>query len=184
MAQKEVAGKSVATQTSSVVAGKGALEGILVGSGAVKDPAAQSQVLQGARELVKQLLSQNPNSPRVSREALDKAITELDKKISRQVDKILHNPKFQAMESAWRGLKFLVDSTDFSQNIRLKLLCASKDELHEDFEIAPNIMASGLYYHLYKQEYGTHGGQPYSSVIANYDFGPGARDVGDRKSVV
>lgn len=53
MAQKEVAGKSVATQTSSVVAGKGALEGILVGSGAVKDPAAQSQVLQGARELVK-----------------------------------------------------------------------------------------------------------------------------------
>ncbi|CSB72190.1 type VI secretion system protein ImpC [Vibrio cholerae] len=29
------------------------------------------------------------------------------------MDEILHNSQFQAMESAWRGLKLFVDRTDF-----------------------------------------------------------------------
>nr|WP_297323356.1 type VI secretion system contractile sheath large subunit [uncultured Bartonella sp.] len=40
-------------------------------------------------------------------------IAELDRKISLQVNQILHDKQFQAVEAAWRGLKFVVERTDF-----------------------------------------------------------------------
>jgi type VI secretion system protein ImpC len=39
------------------------------------------------------------------------------------------------------------------------------------------VVSSGLYKHVYTAEYGQFGGQPFSSIIANYDFGPGPSDL-------
>jgi type VI secretion system protein ImpC len=104
-------------------------------------------------------------------------IVELDRKLSRQLDEIMHNPVFQKMESAWRGAKFLVDRTDFRENIRLEILSVSKEDLLADFQDSPEIPKSGLYKQIYSREFGQFGGSPVGAMVANYEFGPGSQDI-------
>ena len=104
-------------------------------------------------------------------------IAEIDQKLSRSSTQILHNEEFQKLESAWRGLKFVVDRTDFRQNIKIEMLNVSKDDLLTDFEDSPEVVKSGLYKHVYTAEYGQFGGKPVGAIVANYDFGPGRQDV-------
>ena len=96
---------------------------------------------------------------------------------SRQIDEIIHNPTFQKLESAWRGLKFVVDRTDFRENIKVELLNCSKEDLLADFEDSPEVPKSGLYKLVYSAEFGQFGGRPYGAIIANYEFGPGPQDI-------
>ena len=104
-------------------------------------------------------------------------IAEIDSKMSLQLDAILHHPDVQKVESAWCSLKFLVDNTDFRENIKIEILNVTKDELLEDFEDAPEIPKSGLYRTVYTSEYGQFGGQPYGALIGNYEFGAGPQDM-------
>ncbi|EPG4211694.1 type VI secretion system contractile sheath domain-containing protein, partial [Klebsiella michiganensis] len=67
---------------------------------------------------------------------IDHHIAELDYQISRQLDAVMHHPEFQKVESLWRGLKQLVDSTDYRQNVKTEILDVSKDDLRQDFEDA------------------------------------------------
>ncbi|CND15699.1 EvpB family type VI secretion protein [Yersinia frederiksenii] len=108
---------------------------------------------------------------------LDGHIAALDDQISRQLDAVMHHPDFQRVESGWRGLKFLVDRTDFRQNVKIELLDVSKEDLRQDFEDCPEIVQSGLYRHTYIQEYDTPGGEPIGSVISNYEFDAGPQDI-------
>ena len=82
------------------------------------------------------------------------------------------------MESAWRSLKFLIDRTDFRKNVKIDLLDVSKDELAEDFEDSPETIQSGLYRHVYADEYDTPGGEPYGTMIANFEFDSSSPDIG------
>ncbi|STV72925.1 EvpB/family type VI secretion protein [Klebsiella michiganensis] len=83
---------------------------------------------------------------------IDHHIAELDYQISRQLDAVMHHPEFQKVESLWRGLKQLVDSTDYRQNVKTEILDVSKDDLRQDFEDAPELIQSGLYWqHLHRR---------------------------------
>ena len=115
---------------------------------------------------------------KIDKVVLDHHISEIDRKISAQLDAILHNPAFQAMEAAWRSLKFLVDRTDFKKNVKIDLVDVSKEELAEDFEDAPETIQSGLYKHVYTSEYDTPGGEPYGAIVSNYSFNSLPPDVG------
>ncbi|MDY6951664.1 MAG: type VI secretion system contractile sheath large subunit [Thermodesulfobacteriota bacterium] len=132
---------------------------------------------KGVEALIAQLLEPGRVVPKISKAIVDEMIAELDNKLSLQVDAILHNTEFQKLESAWRSLKYLVDNTDFRENTKLEILNASKDDLIEDFEDAPEIPKSGLYKTVYTAEYGQFGGEPYAAMIGNYDFGPGPQDM-------
>ena len=132
---------------------------------------------QGVEVLLKELFSNKAQAERVDKRMVDHMIAELDKKIGAQMDEILHLPEFQALESTWRGLKFLVDRTEFRENIKVELMNASKEDLLEDFEDCGDITKSGLYQHVYTGEYGQFGGQPVGMMIGAYDFGPNGADV-------
>jgi type VI secretion system protein ImpC len=132
---------------------------------------------KGLEALISQLIEPGKEVEKVSKAFVDDMIAELDKKMSIQLDTILHNEEFQKLESSWRSLKFLVDRTDFRENIKIELLNVTKEELLEDFEDAPEVPKSGLYKTVYTAEYGQFGGKPYSAMIGNYDFGPGPQDV-------
>jgi type VI secretion system protein ImpC len=131
----------------------------------------------GIKALMKELLSPKHQNEKVDKAFADALIAEIDEKISKQVDVILHHEAFQKLESSWRGLKFLVDHTDFRENIKVEMLNVSKNDLMQDFEDAPEITKSGLYRIAYTQEYGTFGGKPYGCMFANYEFGPGPQDI-------
>ncbi|MFP4667972.1 MAG: type VI secretion system contractile sheath large subunit [Desulfobacterales bacterium] len=132
---------------------------------------------QGIQAFIDELLKPEREGEKVSKAIVDEMIAELDRKLSAQVNEILHNQDFQKLESAWRSLKYLVDNTDFRENIKLSILNASKQDLLDDFEDAPEINQSGLYQTVYTKEYGQFGGEPYGAIIGNYDFGPGPQDM-------
>jgi type VI secretion system protein ImpC len=114
---------------------------------------------------------------RIDKAVLDNQIGEIDRKISAQLDEVLHHPSFQKMESGWRSLKFLIDRTDFRKNVKIDLLDVSKEELGEDFEDSPETIQTGLYKHVYTEEYDTPGGEPYSTMISNFEFDSLSPDI-------
>jgi type VI secretion system protein ImpC len=131
---------------------------------------------RGVQAFITQLLGSSPGQ-KIDKKMVDGMIAEIDQKLSGQIDEILHHEKFQKLESAWRGLKLLVDRTDFRENVKINLVNCSKDDLLTDFEDSPEVAKSGLYKTLYTGEYGQFGGEPYGAIIANYNFGPGAQDI-------
>jgi len=132
---------------------------------------------KGIQAFIGDLLTPQRKGEKVEQKIVDNMIAEIDNRISQQVDEIIHHENFQKMESAWRGLKMVVDRTDFRENIKMELLSVSKEELLEDFEDAPDVTKSGLYKHVYSAEFGQFGGQPYGAIISDYQFSPGAQDV-------
>ena len=131
----------------------------------------------GVQAFINEMLKPAREGEKVGASLVDELIADIDQKLSVQMDAILHNTSFQSMESAWRGAKYLVDNTNFRENIRIDLLNASKEDLIDDFEDAPEIPKSGLYQTVYTAEYGQFGGQPYGAIVSNYDFGPGNQDM-------
>ncbi|MBD2822917.1 type VI secretion system contractile sheath large subunit, partial [Xenorhabdus sp. 42] len=144
---------------------------------ALADATADERVTAAVQVFLERLKAAGQQVERLDKTLLDHHIAELDQQISRQLDAVMHHPAFQQVESAWRGLKFLVDRTDFRQNVKLELLDIAKDDLRQDFEDSPEIIQSGLYHHTYIQEYDTPGGEPIAAVISNYEFGRGPQDV-------
>lgn len=132
---------------------------------------------KGVEAFIAEMLAPRKRGDKVDKSAIDLMIAELDKKLSVQLDEILHHPDVQKLESAWRGLKYTVDKTNFRENIKIEMLSVTKDALLEDFEDAPEVPQSGLYQQVYTAEYGQFGGEPIGGMIANYDFGPGPQDI-------
>ncbi|SDP95087.1 type VI secretion system contractile sheath large subunit [Ectopseudomonas guguanensis] len=168
---------SAAVESSHSAAEFGILDRIIAETKLTPDDEAYDIAKRGVSAFIEELLKpQNENEP-VKKAMVDRMIAEIDAKLSRQMDEILHHPDFQALESSWRGLKLLVDRTNFRENIKLEILNASKQDLLDDFEDSPEIVQSGLYKHIYTAEYGQFGGQPVGALIANYYFDPSAPDV-------
>lgn len=116
-------------------------------------------------------------SEKIDKTLLDLYIGKIDQIIGLQLDAVLHHPRFQEVESAWRGLRFLIDRCDFHSNIKVEVLDVSKEALQNDFEDSPETIQSGLYRHIYTQEYDTPGGEPITAMVSNFEFNRGAPDI-------
>lgn len=138
---------------------------------------AFSTTKQGLQAFLEELVKPERAGARISGALVDDMISQLDQKLSSQVNEILHNQDFRKVESSWRSLKYLVMHTDFRENIRLQFVNVNKEDLLSDFEDAPEVVKSGLYKQVYTSEYGQFGGQPFGAMVANYEFGPGPQDV-------
>jgi type VI secretion system protein ImpC len=168
--------KAVSAETR-VVEQPALLDEILQATKLKPSDEAYALTRKGVEALITQLLEPGKEAVKVSKAALDDMIAEIDKKLSLQVDAILHHSEFQKMESAWRSLKLLIDRTDFRENIKVEILNVSKENLLEDFEDSPEIPKSGLYKIIYTAEYGQFGGKPIGTIIGNYEFGAGPQDI-------
>jgi type VI secretion system protein ImpC len=161
----------------AVVAGPSLIDQMLESIDIRPQEEAYSPARRGLEEIIKALLVPERKDMKVNQAMVVDMIAEMDKKLSAQVDAILHHATFQKFESAWRGLKLSVDRTNFRENIQFEILNVSKEELLTDFVEAPDVTKSALYKHLYTAEFGMFGGNPIGAMIANYDFGPGPQDV-------
>ena len=138
---------------------------------------AYSLTKKGVEALVSQLLAPGAAEARVSKAVVDDMIAAIDRKLSAQLDAVLHNEQFQKIESTWRSLKFIVERTDFRENVRIEIINVTKEDLLTDFEDAPEIPKSGLYKTVYTSEYGQFGGKPYGVLVGNYEFDAGPQDI-------
>lgn len=166
------------TQQAEAVEGElGLLDQIMTETKIKPSDEGYSVAKKGVEALIAEMLTPQNQGEKVNKASVDQMIAAIDEKLSVQVDQILHHKEVQKLESAWRGLKYVVDKTNFRENIKLELLSVSKDDLLEDFEDSPEVVKSGLYQHCYISEFGQFGGNPIGAMIANYDFGPGPQDI-------
>ncbi|WP_373386824.1 type VI secretion system contractile sheath large subunit [Pseudomonas alcaligenes] len=168
---------SAVVESTRNVAEAGILDRIIAETRLTPDDEAYDIAKRGVSAFIEELLKPHNQNEPVKKAMVDRMIAEIDAKLSRQMDEILHHADFQALESSWRGLKLLVDRTDFRENTKLEILNASKQDLLDDFEDSPEITQSGLYKHIYTAEYGQFGGQPVGAIVANYFFDPSSPDI-------
>lgn len=90
---------------------------------------------------------------------------------------ILHHPKFQALESAWRGVYLLVRKIDTDVDLKIFLLDLTKDELTSNLKSVKNLSDSELYNWVVKETIETPGGEPWAVVCGNYSFGVNIDDI-------
>ncbi len=104
-------------------------------------------------------------------------IGEIDKKLTAQLNEVMHDPAVQKLESTWRGLHYLVMQSETSTTLKIRVLNLKKQELFKDLEKAVEFDQSSLFKKIYEEEYGQLGGQPYGMLVGDYEFGRNAEDI-------
>lgn len=107
---------------------------------------------------------------------IESKIAQIDALITDQLNDIMHHEQFQALESSWRGLHYLVMNTETSTMLKIRVFNSSKPDLLKDLEKAVEFDQSALFKKVYEEEYGTFGGTPYSVLIGDYYFGRHPQD--------
>jgi type VI secretion system protein ImpC len=106
-------------------------------------------------------------------------IAEIDRRLSAQINEILHEPNFQSLEGSWRGLHYLVNNTETDSMLKIRVMNISKKELHKTLKRFKGASwdQSPLFKKIYEQEYGQLGGEPYACLVADYGFDHSPPDV-------
>lgn len=99
---------------------------------------------------------------------LSTLIARIDALVSEQLDNIIHHPRFQQLEAAWRGLHLLVYETPRKRRTKIVLLNVSWSEITRDMERSLEWDQSLLFHKLHTSEFDMPGGEPYGVVICNY----------------
>ena len=107
---------------------------------------------------------------------INERVAEIDKILSDQLNAIMHDENFQALEASWRGLHDMVFGTETGPRLKLRLMNVTKKELLKDLETAVDHDMSALFKKIYEEEYGTFGGNPFSLLIGDYQFGRHPQD--------
>ncbi|MFH1859952.1 MAG: type VI secretion system contractile sheath small subunit [bacterium] len=73
-------------------------------------PSQKGKSISAIDNLIARILQPQPD---IDKQTIEAAIGEIDIMLGDQLNEILHHKEFQGLEAAWRGLKFLIDKTDF-----------------------------------------------------------------------
>lgn len=109
--------------------------------------------------------------------SINEAISTLDKQISRQLNEIMHHPRFAKLEGSWRGLHYLVKNSETGTNLKIRVLNAGKEELAKNLERAVEFDQSALFRAIYEDEFGQAGGDPYGALIGDYEWTTHPEDI-------
>ena len=144
-----------------------------------KSDQAKTAVESAVKTLAQQALD---NTNLVSDDALrsiEGIISEIDKKLTEQVNHILHHADFQQLEGAWRGLHYLVNNTETDEMLKIRVMNISKKEMHKTLRKFKGTAwdQSPIFKKVYEEEFGQFGGEPYGTLVADYHFDHSPPDV-------
>ena len=140
-----------------------------------QNPYARKMLGQFATQILDEGMKASPDKGVVA--MINERVAEIDKILTDQINAIMHHAQFQALEASWRGLHDMVFGTETGPRLKLRLLNVSKKELLKDLEGAVDHDMSVLFKKVYEEEYGTFGGNPYSLLIGDYQFGRHPQDL-------
>jgi type VI secretion system protein ImpC len=140
---------------------------------------AATEVENAVTTLVRQALSDTTVIKDDVLDTIEEIIARLDEKLSAQANEILHAPEFQQIESAWRGLNYLVMNSETDATLKIRVMNVSKNELYRNLRLYPDAKwdQSPLFKQLYEYEFGQLGGEPYGCLIGDYYFSHLPTDV-------
>ncbi len=144
-----------------------------------KTDQAKEAVENAVKTLAQQALE---NTVTVSADAyrtIQALIAEIDNKLSRQINKIIHHEKFQQLEGAWQGLHYLVNNTETDEMLKIRFISITKRELRRTLKRYKGVGwdQSPLFKSVYEQEYGQFGGEPFGCLVGDYYFDHSPPDV-------
>jgi type VI secretion system protein ImpC len=133
---------------------------------------AATEVENAVQTLVTQALADSTLVKNDVIDTIESMIAKLDEKLSAQMNEILHADEFQQLESAWRGLHYLVYNSETDATLKIRIFNVGKNELYRNFKLYPGARwdQSPVFKKVYEQEFGTLGGEPYGCLIADYQF--------------
>lgn len=102
------------------------------------------------------------------RHILDRDIADLDGLITAQLDLILAHPELQALEAAWRGVSYLLETAEDDPQVKVRILSVTWSELARDFDKVLEFDQSILFSKVYSEEFGMPGGLPFGLLICDH----------------
>ncbi len=138
---------------------------------------ARSRIRDEVQAFVEQLIDPSFVVAKDTEKTISLRIAEIDRLLSAQLNEIMHNDEFQKLEGSWRGLHYLVDQTETSTSLKIRMLNVSKKDLLKDLERASEFDQSALFKKVYEDEYGTFGGAPFGTLIGDFEFGKHPQDM-------
>src|SRR5450432_2199235 len=140
---------------------------------------AREEVESAVLTLAQQALASTPIVSEDAVESIQAIIAEIDRKLSEQINAIIHHADFQSLEGAWRGLHHLVNNTETDQMLKIRFMNISKKDLQKTLKRYKGASwdQSPIFKKLYEEEYGQLGGEPYGALVADYYFDHSPPDV-------
>jgi len=143
------------------------------------DDSRKSRIEEAVQTLAQQALTNAQTVSGDVYQTIDAMVSALDRKLSEQVNAIIHHADFKQLESAWRGLNYLVMNTSTGKDLKIRVMNMSKEECRKMFRQYRDAAwdQSPLFKKIYESEFGQLGGQPYGAFTCDYQFDHSAPDL-------
>lgn len=144
-----------------------------------KTEQAREAVTLAVQTLAQQALASTSVISSDAYQSVEAIIAELDRKLSEQINLIIHHAEFQQLEGAWRGLHHLVNNTEVDEHLKIRVMNISKKDLHRTLRRYKGVGwdQSPIFKKVYEEEYGQFGGEPFGCLVGDYHFDHSAPDV-------
>lgn len=165
---KETATEAAEAQTIEM----NEFEGLLQKEFKPKTERAREAVQAAVQELAAQALEKTALISDDAVRTIETIIAEIDKKLSEQINLIMHHQDFQQIEGTWRGLSHLINNTETDEMLKIRVLNLSKKDLGKTIKKFKGTAwdQSPLFKKMYEDEFGTPGGEPYGCLVGDYYF--------------
>ena len=137
-----------------------------------KTDRAREAVQTAVQTLAAQALEQTALISDDAVRTIETIVAEIDKKLSEQINLIMHHQDFQRLEGTWRGLSHLINNTETDEQLKIRVLNLSKKDLGKTLKKFKCTAwdQSPLFKKMYEDEFGTPGGEPYGCLVGDYTF--------------
>ncbi|HTQ60642.1 MAG TPA: type VI secretion system contractile sheath large subunit [Candidatus Solibacter sp.] len=142
-----------------------------------KEQVARERGRDMVKEFVAQVLEGEMKLSRDADATINSRVAQIDHLISLQLNEILHHPAFQKLEASWRGIKYMMDQSETSAMLKIRVLNVSKKELLRDLQRAPEFDQSVMFKKVYEDEFGIFGGEPFGALVGDYEFSKHPEDI-------
>ena len=144
-----------------------------------KTDQAREAVENAVKTLAQQALENTVTMSSDAYATIQGIIAEIDRKMSEQINLIMHNAEFQQLEGAWRGLHYLVNNSETDEQLKIRVMCISKKELSRTLKRYKGVGwdQSPIFKRVYEEEYGQFGGEPIGCLVGDYFFDHSPQDV-------
>jgi type VI secretion system protein ImpC len=170
---------SQSASLSSIQYGGSDLESLLREKFKPKTSSAKEAIENAVKTLASQALEGVATISDDAVKSIEAMIAAIDRKLSEQVNEIIHHPDFQALESSWRGLSYLVNNTETDETLKIRVFNISKKDLGKTVAKFKGTAwdQSPLFKKLYENEFGMPGGEPFGAIVGDYYFDHTPPDV-------
>lgn len=144
-----------------------------------KTDQAREAVENAVKTLAQQALENTVTMSSDAYATIQGIIAEIDRKMSEQINHIMHHAEFQQLEGAWRGLHYLVNNSETDEQLKIRVMCISKKELGRTLKRYKGVGwdQSPIFKRVYEEEYGQFGGEPIGCLVGDYFFDHSPQDV-------